>query len=100
MKSIVYRGSKEICGAVGLNWQYIAEYVERYDFSAFKIDGLKSWFALHEDLEQWTRSMRDIHLAGSKKKKSTLVSLEAKNNVGQEWGKLPKTKKGLKADML
>ncbi len=80
MKPIVYRGSKEICGAVGLHRQQIGEYEERYDFPAFKIDGLKSWFALPEDLEQWMRSMRDKHLVTGSKKKRSIISLEEKKS--------------------
>ena len=62
MKPLVYRGSKEICGVVGLNWQKIADYVDEYNLPAFKIDGLKTWYATHEDLEGWVADMRKQYL--------------------------------------
>jgi hypothetical protein len=57
---IVYRGAKEICGAVGVPWKEIGRYVREKDFPAFKVNGSGTWIALPEDLLEWVRNQRDI----------------------------------------
>jgi hypothetical protein len=61
-KPLIYRGAKEICGAVGLDYRQIAIYVTDHGLPAFKIKGQKSWIACPEDLEKWVRAQRDTYL--------------------------------------
>lgn len=61
-KALVYRGAKEICGAVGLDYKQIATYVRVHKLPAFKIKGQKAWLATGEDLQQWVRDQRDLYL--------------------------------------
>lgn len=61
-KPLVYRGAKEICSVVGLDYKQIATYVHDLNFPAFKIKGQKAWIACPEDLEQWVRAQRDRYL--------------------------------------
>lgn len=61
-KPLVYRGAREICGAVGLDYKQISSYVKDLKFPAFKIYGQKAWLACPEDLEKWVRAQRDICL--------------------------------------
>ncbi len=58
MKPLVYRGAKEICGAVGLNWKNMGHYVEELKLPAFKVEGGSQWLATHEDLERWLLDQR------------------------------------------
>ena len=62
MKPLVYRGAKEICGAVGVSWKDISHYVREKGLPAFKVNGSGSWVALPEDLDEWIRTQRDIYL--------------------------------------
>lgn len=61
IRPIVYRGAKEICGAVGVPWKEIHRYVQDHDLPAFKLNG-GHWVALPEDLCDWIQKQRDIHL--------------------------------------
>lgn len=61
-KPLVYRGAKEICAVVGLDYKQIATYVRDLKFPAFKIKGQKTWIACPEDLTKWVRTQRDMHL--------------------------------------
>ena len=61
-RPIVYRGAKEICGVVGLDYKQITTYVKELKLPAFKLPGQKAWIACHEDLEQWIRTQRDTYL--------------------------------------
>lgn len=59
---IVYRGAKEICGAVGVPWKEIGHYVRHHKLPAFKINGSGTWVALPDDLAEWVQKQRDIYL--------------------------------------
>ena len=59
---LVYKGAKEICGAVGLNWREIGFYVTKKGLPAWKIDGRGSWLAIPDDLGQWIIKQRDENL--------------------------------------
>jgi len=59
---LVYRGAREICGAVGVPWKEIAVFVAEKGLPAFKIDGRGTWLALREDLEAWITRQRNEHL--------------------------------------
>lgn len=58
---LVYRGAKEICGAVGIPWKEISRYVREHNLPAFKLGG-GCWVALPEDLLEWIKQQRDAHL--------------------------------------
>ena len=58
----IYRGSKEIGAAVGVNWKEMAYYVREKGLPAFKIDGKGGWIAIHDDLSKWVTRMRDENL--------------------------------------
>ena len=62
MKPIVYRGAKEICGAVGVPWKEISHYVRERGLPAFKINGSGTWVAMPEDLHEWIKEQRDQSL--------------------------------------
>ena len=62
---IVYRGAKEICGAVGVPWKEIHRYVKDYGLPAFKLNG-GHWVALPADLCEWIKAQRNIHLVNNK----------------------------------
>jgi hypothetical protein len=59
---LVYRGAKEICSAVGVNWKEITYFVSKKGLPAFKIDNKGSWIALREDLLLWVAEQRNTHL--------------------------------------
>ena len=59
MPSLVYRGAKEICGAVGVPWKDIGMFVANEGLPAWKINGRGTWLALRKDLEEWLRQQRD-----------------------------------------
>jgi hypothetical protein len=65
-KPMVYRGSKEICAAVGINYKEISFYRDHHDLPVFKItsdNGRRTqWLALPEDLENWVKNQRNIYL--------------------------------------
>lgn len=61
-KPLVYRGAKEICAVVGLDYKQITTYVNDHGLPAFKIKGQKTWIACYEDLEKWVRGQRDTYL--------------------------------------
>ncbi len=61
-KALVYRGAKEICGAVGLPWKEMHYFVKEKKLPAFKIDGRGIWIALHDDLMRWIEQQRDENL--------------------------------------
>ena len=67
MKPIVYRGAKEICGAVGVPWKEISHYVRDRGLPAFKINGSGTWIAIPEDLDQWIKQQRDLYLREKKR---------------------------------
>jgi hypothetical protein len=48
---LVYRGAKEICGAVGVSYKEIALIVRELGMPAFKIRG--NWVARPSSLEAW-----------------------------------------------
>jgi len=62
-KPLVYRGAKEICTAVGVNWKEMSHFVHKKSMPAFKIDGKGTWIALHDDLLSWIEKQRDESLA-------------------------------------
>lgn len=62
---LVFKGAREICGAVGVNWKEIAHFVEKKGLPAFKIDGKGSWIARPDDLETWILKQRDENLGKS-----------------------------------
>lgn len=64
-KPLVYRGSKEICEAVGLDYKGMAKHVKDLGLPAFKIEGQKAWLACPEDLQRWIREQRDKCLTNS-----------------------------------
>lgn len=59
VKPLVYRGAKEICAAVGLNWKEMGRYVKELKLPAFKVAGSSQWLATHEDLERWLLEQRE-----------------------------------------
>ncbi len=63
---LVFRGAKEICGAVGINWKEMTYYVSKKGLPAFKIDGKGSWIARPADLEAWIEKQRNENLPGEK----------------------------------
>jgi len=65
-RPIVYRGAKEICGAVGVPWKEISHYVREHQLPAFKINGSGTWVAVPEDLSTWVIAQRDKYLHGRK----------------------------------
>jgi hypothetical protein len=58
--ALVYRGAKEICGAIGVSWKDISFFVLEHGLPAFKIGG--GWVALPSDLQQWVEAQRDKSL--------------------------------------
>ena len=63
---LVYRGAKEIGGAVGISWKEIGFYVRELGLPAFKICNRGSWLALEDDLARWLRNQRDIAIQREK----------------------------------
>ena len=63
---LVFRGAKEICGAVGVNWKEMTYYVSKKGLPAFKIDGKGSWIARPTDLEAWIEKQRNENLPGGR----------------------------------
>ena len=59
---IVYRGAKEICRAVGINFQDINHFVKNKGLPAFKIDGHGTWIALPTDLQTWIEKQKRENL--------------------------------------
>ena len=59
---LVYRGAREICGAVGVPWKELARFVAEKGLPAWRIDGRGMWLALHDDLGEWIKQQRDEHL--------------------------------------
>lgn len=59
---LVYKGAKEICGAVGVNYKDISHFVDKKGLPAFKIDGRGPWIARPADLERWIQKQRDENL--------------------------------------
>jgi hypothetical protein len=59
---LVFKGAKEICAAVGINWKEMAYYVSKKNLPAFKIDGKGAWIARPSDLETWVEKQRDENL--------------------------------------
>ncbi len=59
---LVYKGAREICGAVGLNWREMGHYVKNKGLPAFKIDNRGSWIARPADLAAWVEKQRDENL--------------------------------------
>lgn len=57
---LVYRGAKEICGAVGVSYKEISLHVKELGLPAFKIRG--NWVALPEDLLAWVVGLRDLEI--------------------------------------
>jgi hypothetical protein len=64
MKPLVYRGSREICAAAGLNWKKMSYYVQDLKLPAFKIRCGGQWLACHEDLERWIEEQKERYKAG------------------------------------
>ncbi len=62
IRRLVYKGAKEICGAVGVNWREMGYYVSKKGLPAFKIDGRGSWLAKPCDLDKWITKQRDENL--------------------------------------
>lgn len=60
---LVYRGAKEICGAVGVPWKEISSYVHHHKLPAFKLNG-GTWVAIPDDLLAWVCEQRDKHIGG------------------------------------
>jgi len=66
IRPLVFRGSREICAAVGINYKEITYYVRELNLPAFKIctNGSRKtqWIATPDDLEKWINKQRDNHL--------------------------------------
>lgn len=58
-KPLVYRGNKEICAAIGLNWKKMAFYVRELKLPAFKVEPEGQWLARPEDLERWLEDRKN-----------------------------------------
>ena len=62
----IYRGSRAICDAVGINFKEITYYKEKHGLPVFKIqcrEGRRTqWLALPDDLENWVKKQRDLYL--------------------------------------
>jgi len=56
---IVYRGNKEIAAACGVPFKEINGLVTRHGLPAFKINGVGTWLAFPDELEQWLRKKRE-----------------------------------------
>lgn len=61
-KVLVYRGAREICSAVGINWKEMSTYVKEKHLPAWKIDNKGTWIALPEDLQSWVLQQRNENL--------------------------------------
>lgn len=59
---IVFKGAKNICSAVGINWKEISYFVIEKKLPAFKIDGKGSWIARPVDLEKWVEKQSKENL--------------------------------------
>ncbi len=62
---ILYRGVQEICAAIGINKNDFIWMVENKGLPAWKVDtanGQTGWRALHTDLLEWVKKMRDENL--------------------------------------
>lgn len=64
IKPLVYRGTKEICAVVGLNYKQFTTYIKQHGLPAFRIAGKTQWLATHTDLERWINEQRDKYLMG------------------------------------
>ena len=53
LPSLVYRGAREVAGAVGINWKAVGKFVEEEGMPAFKMGG--NWVAIPDELEEWLR---------------------------------------------
>ena len=54
---LVYRGAREICGAVGVSWKDINFFVSKKGMPAFKIGG--GGVATPEDLKAWVIAQKE-----------------------------------------
>lgn len=57
-RPLVYRGNREICAAVGINWKRMAYYVRELGLPAFKVEPEGQWLARPADLEQWLENIK------------------------------------------
>jgi len=58
---LVYKGSEEICAAVGIPKRQINNYVKNHGLPAFKVGG-KEWLAIPADLKTWIKEQSEKHL--------------------------------------
>ena len=60
---LVFKGAREICSAVGVDWKKMVFFVEQKGLPAFKIDGKGSWIARPDDLDAWILKQRNENLS-------------------------------------
>ena len=75
--NLVYRGAREICGAVGVPWKEIATFVAEKGLPAWKIDGRGTWLALHDDLAEWIKQATRRAFAEATKRRLRRRLIEA-----------------------
>lgn len=69
-RACVLRGTREICGYVGINHKEMMRYVENEGLPAFKHGASNIWVALPEDLSQWVSLQRERFLQNKPEKLS------------------------------
>lgn len=62
IRACVLRGTREICGFVGINHKEMMRYVEEEELPAFKHGSSNIWVAMPEDLAAWVRRQREKFL--------------------------------------
>ena len=58
---LVYRGAREIAGAVGVPIKELDSYVREHGLPAWKMG--KTWLATQDDLKTWINSQRNKYLS-------------------------------------
>ncbi len=58
-KPLVYRGSIEICAAIGVEMSELPFCIKELSLPVFKIKGQGQWLAVEADLEKWLGEQRD-----------------------------------------
>lgn len=67
IRPIVYKGAREICGAVGVPWKDIGYFIKHKGMPAFRIDNKGLYIALPDDMRKWAEQMRDEQTKPTKK---------------------------------